>query len=51
MRIPAMRIDDAPRFGWRGLMLDSARRFQSVDEIRQLLDAMALHKLNTFHWH
>ncbi|HZW17887.1 MAG TPA: family 20 glycosylhydrolase [Luteimonas sp.] len=50
-RIPALRIDDAPRFGWRGLMLDSARHFQSVDEIKQLLDAMALHKLNTFHWH
>ena len=32
-------------------MLDSARHFQSVDEIKQLLDAMALHKLNTFHWH
>lgn len=51
VRIPAMRIEDAPRFGWRGLMLDSARHFQSVDEIKQLLDAMALHKLNTFHWH
>ncbi len=51
VRIPGMRIDDAPRFGWRGLMLDSARHFQSVDEIKQLLDAMALHKLNTFHWH
>ena len=51
VRIPALRIDDAPRFAWRGLMLDSARHFQSVDEIKQLLDAMAVHKLNTFHWH
>ncbi|MFC3714546.1 beta-N-acetylhexosaminidase [Luteimonas soli] len=50
-RIPALHIDDTPRFGWRGLMLDSARHFQSVDEIKQLLDAMARHKLNTFHWH
>ncbi len=49
--IPALYIEDAPRFGWRGLMLDSARHFQSVDEIKRLLDAMALHKLNTFHWH
>ncbi|MET0815896.1 MAG: family 20 glycosylhydrolase [Pseudoxanthomonas sp.] len=49
--IPALRIEDAPRFGWRGLMLDSARHFQSVGEIKRLLDAMALHKLNTFHWH
>ncbi|MGQ4583232.1 family 20 glycosylhydrolase [Lysobacter sp. F60174L2] len=50
-RIPALHIDDTPRFAWRGLMLDSARHFQSVDEIKQLLDAMARHKLNTFHWH
>jgi hexosaminidase len=51
VRLPALRIEDAPRFAWRGLMLDSARHVQSVDEIKQLLDAMALHKLNTFHWH
>jgi len=50
-RVRALHIDDAPRFEWRGLMLDSARHFQSVDEIKQLLDAMARHKLNTFHWH
>lgn len=49
--LPAVRIEDAPRFGWRGFMLDSARHFQSVEEIKQLLDAMALHKLNVFHWH
>jgi hexosaminidase len=51
IQVPALHIEDAPRFGWRGLMLDSARHFQSVDEIKRLLDAMALHKLNTFHWH
>jgi hexosaminidase len=51
INIPALHIEDGPRFGWRGLMLDSARHFQSVDEIKRLLDAMALHKLNTFHWH
>ena len=51
VRIPALHIEDAPRFAWRGLMLDSARHFQSVDEIKRLLDAMARHKLNTFHWH
>lgn len=49
--IPALHIEDTPRFAWRGLMLDSARHFQSVDDIKQLLDAMALHKFNTFHWH
>ncbi len=50
-RLPAVEIEDAPRFAWRGLMLDSARHFQSVDEIKRVLDALALHKLNTFHWH
>ncbi len=49
--LPAVHVEDAPRFGWRGLMIDSARHFQSVDQIKQILDAMALHKLNTFHWH
>jgi hexosaminidase len=51
VRIPALRIEDAPRFAWRGFMLDSARHFQSVEQIKTLLDAMAAHKLNTFHWH
>ena len=51
VRLPALHIDDAPRFGWRGVMLDSARHFQSVDDIKQLLDAMAQLKLDTFHWH
>src|SRR5690606_11722213 len=50
VRIPALRIEDAPRFAWRGLMLDSARHFQSVDEIKRLIDAMARHKLNVLHW-
>ncbi|SBV36810.1 Beta-N-acetylhexosaminidase [uncultured Stenotrophomonas sp.] len=50
-RVAAASIADAPRFAWRGLMLDSARHFQSLGEIRKLLDAMAQHKLNTFHWH
>ncbi len=49
--LPAVHIQDEPRFSWRGLMLDSARHFQSLDEIKQVLDAMAAHKLNTFHWH
>jgi hexosaminidase len=51
VRLPALHIDDAPRFAWRGLMLDSARHFQSVEEIERLLDAMAQLKLDTFHWH
>ncbi|WP_243039665.1 beta-N-acetylhexosaminidase [Dyella sedimenti] len=51
VRVPALRIRDWPRFRWRGLMLDSARHFQSVDEVEGLLDQMAQHKLNIFHWH
>ena len=49
--LPAVRIQDRPRFAWRGFMLDSARHMQSVEEIKRLLDQMARHKLNTFHWH
>lgn len=49
--VPAVTINDAPRFGWRGLMLDSARHYQSPAFIKQLLDWMALAKLNRFHWH
>ena len=49
--VPGVHIVDAPRFAWRGLMLDSSRHFQSVTEIEHLIDQMAMHKLNTFHWH
>lgn len=49
--VRAVSIDDAPRFRWRGLMLDVARHYMPPQFIRQLLDWMALHKLNTFHWH
>lgn len=49
--VQALAIEDAPRFGWRGYMLDSARHFHGVDEIKRVLDAMAVHKLNVFHWH
>lgn len=49
--LPALQIEDRPRFGWRGVMLDSARHFQTVDEIKRLLDAMAQLKLDVFHWH
>ncbi len=46
-----VHIADAPRFAWRGLMLDSARHYQSPEFIERLIDVMALHKLNMFHWH
>jgi hexosaminidase len=51
MAIPALQIDDAPRFAWRGLMLDSVRHFQSVDFITTMIDAMAREKLNVLQWH
>ncbi len=49
--IPCVYIQDAPRFPWRGWMLDSVRHFFSKDEVKQFLDTMVLHKLNRFHWH
>lgn len=49
--VPAVTIDDSPRFGWRGLMLDSARHYQPPEFIRKFIDVMALHKLNVLHWH
>jgi hexosaminidase len=49
--IPAAHIEDQPRFFWRGFLLDVGRHFFSKGEIKQLFDLMALHKLNTFHWH
>jgi hexosaminidase len=49
--VPVLRIDDKPRFPWRGLMLDSARHFQPLPMIERNLDAMAAVKLNVFHWH
>ena len=49
--LPALRIEDAPRFSWRGLMLDSARHYQSPEFIERFIDWMVLHKLNVLHWH
>jgi hexosaminidase len=49
--IDAQFIEDHPRLQWRGLMLDSARHFQSPAFIARLIDWMALHKLNVLHWH
>jgi hexosaminidase len=51
VQVPALHIGDWPRFAWRGVMLDSARHFQSVDDVKRLLDQMAQHKLNVLHWH
>jgi len=51
LTIPALKITDAPRFAWRGFMLDSSRHIQSIDHIKMLIEQMARHKLNVFHWH
>ena len=48
---PAVKIEDQPRFVWRGLMLDVSRHFFNKEEIKNFLDLMAQHKMNTFHWH
>ncbi|MBL8268930.1 family 20 glycosylhydrolase [Steroidobacter sp.] len=49
--VPVVTIEDWPKFGWRGLMLDSARHYQPPQFIRKFIDVMALHKLNVLHWH
>ena len=49
--LPCCRIEDRPRFAWRGMHLDSSRHFWSVDEVKRYLDVMAMYKLNRFHWH
>lgn len=49
--IPAVRIVDAPRFPYRGLMLDVARHMISVEDIKRQLDLMARYKFNVLHWH
>lgn len=49
--IPCGQIRDWPRFKWRGFMLDVSRHFFTKSEVETVLDLMALHKLNMFHWH
>jgi hexosaminidase len=51
LEITGLEIFDHPRFSWRGLHLDVSRHFMPVEFIKKYLDYMALHKLNTFHWH
>ncbi|HLX72727.1 MAG TPA: beta-N-acetylhexosaminidase, partial [Verrucomicrobiae bacterium] len=47
----SVHIEDQPRFQWRGFMLDCSRHFFSKNDVKQVLDQMAMLKLNTFHWH
>ena len=50
-RVPCCEIEDAPRFSYRGYMLDSSRHFWSVEEVKKILDVLAIFKYNRFHWH
>jgi hexosaminidase len=49
--IPAVEIEDRPRFGWRGSHLDVSRHFMPKEFVFKHIDLLALHKLNVFHWH
>jgi hexosaminidase len=49
--VPALHIEDRPRFPWRGLMIDSGRHFIPLDVIKRNLDGMEAVKMNVFHWH
>jgi hexosaminidase len=49
--LPGVEIRDKPRFPWRGMHLDVARHYVPLDFIKKYIDNMAMHKLNTFHWH
>ena len=50
-RIPAVVIEDAPRFGYRGFMLDVSRHFRDKEFVKRQLDLLARYKFNRFHWH
>ncbi|MCQ2135874.1 MAG: beta-N-acetylhexosaminidase [Bacteroidales bacterium] len=49
--IPAVSINDKPHFAYRGAMLDCCRHFFTVDQVKEWIDIIALHKINIFHWH
>ncbi|GAA6770384.1 beta-N-acetylhexosaminidase [Flavobacterium sp. CGRL2] len=51
IKLPAVEITDYPRFAYRGMHLDVARHFASVEFVKKYIDLLALHNINTFHWH
>lgn len=51
VEIPAGVIDDKPYFGYRGFMFDMGRHIFTVDEVKNMIDILAMHKINKFHWH
>jgi len=50
-RIPVVTIEDHPRFGWRGLMLDVSRHFFTKEQVKRYIDEMVKYKFNILHWH
>ncbi|MBN2288011.1 MAG: beta-N-acetylhexosaminidase [Candidatus Glassbacteria bacterium] len=48
---PAVRVEDRPRFRWRAYLLDEGRWFKGMETVKRMLDQMAQHKMNVFHWH
>ncbi|HBC89285.1 MAG TPA: beta-N-acetylhexosaminidase [Lentisphaeria bacterium] len=50
-RIQCMEIEDSPRLGWRGMMLDEGRHFFGKEFVKKFIDILALYKMNSFHWH
>ena len=51
LEVKDIKINDSPRFKWRSFMLDEARYFKGMDQVKILLDEMAFLKMNIFHWH
>lgn len=51
MSVPSMEVRDKPFFGYRGMMLDVSRHFSSVEEVKEFIDILSMHKINKFHWH
>ncbi len=51
VQLPAVEINDAPRFSYRGMHLDVSRHFRSVEEVKKHIDMQALHNMNRLHWH
>ena len=51
LEVPQLKISDYPRFAYRGMHLDVSRHFFGVDFVKKYIDLIAMHKMNTFHWH
>ena len=50
-KLACVKIQDYPKFKWRGLLLDCCRHFMSIDFVKRYIDLLAYHKMNVFHWH